>query len=250
MRIKTLIIEDEVNARKALKNMLEFYCPEIEVCGEASSVSEGKALLKKSEAQLVFMDIQLPDGTAFDILKKGVDNSLKIIFITAFDAYALQAIKLSALDYILKPPSPKELIKAVNKVREAIENEELLSMQIETVADNLNDATQNRKIILNVGSKMHIVLIEQIVRAEAKENYSMVTTINNEHILASKSMKELDEMLASCGFFRVHHSHLINLSQIDTYDKAQALCTLRNGDQVPVSTRRREAFLKALETFF
>ncbi len=250
MKIKTLIIEDEDNARQALKNMLEFYCPETEFTGEATDVAGGVKLLRRSEADLVFMDIHLPDGTGFDILKALHKHNFKLIFLTAYDEFALQAIKLSALDYILKPISPAELIRAIAKARESIENEDLLKTQLDTFAENTNSGNLDRKIILNAGSKLHFVEIKNIIRAEAQENFCKVIIKENEKILVSKSMKELEEMLVPSGFFRVHHSHLINLRQIGTFDKSQGEIVLNNKEKVPVSTRRRDSFMKALEVVF
>lgn len=250
MVINTLIVEDEANARQALKNMLEFYCEEVHVKAEATTVAQAIEQLQNHDFQLVFLDIDLPDGKGFEILKKVKHPKFNLVFVTAHDEYALEAIKLSALDYILKPINPKDLIRAINKVQEATENEELIKLQIETCSTNFQEADQEKKIILNAGSKMHFLEIKDIIRAQAQENYSQVVSASNPDILVSKRMKELEEVLVANGFFRVHHSHLINLKQISTYDKSSGEITMQNGDKVPVSTRRKDPFLKALQKLF
>jgi two-component system LytT family response regulator len=247
MKIKTIIIEDELNARKALVNLLEFYCPDIELMGQASNVQEGIKLIQENTPHLLFLDVHLPDGTGFDLIKKANKKTFKIVFVTAHDQYALRAIKMSAMDYLLKPVQPNELRKAVAKVEAAIENEEQLNLQIDTALHNLDRSNQGKKIILNTSENIHVLEINEIVHCEAQDNYAKIYIINKESILIAKPLKELEEMLMTYGFYRIHQSHLINLHFVETYEKkGTGRVRLKTGEVLPVSTRKKDQFLKAL----
>lgn len=249
MKIKTIIVEDEINARKALINMLNFYCKEVEIFGEAKNVKEGIEIIKNNNPDLVLLDVRLPDGTGFDLIEKLKKQEFKLVFITAYNEYALRAIKLSALDYLLKPVKPDELRKAIAKVSEAIENDERLNLNIETCISNIKEQSRNKKIILNTADNIHIVEISKLIRCEASENYSGIFIEGKNKILVARTLKEFEEMLIPYGFFRVHQSHLVNIQYVDTYEKkAGGNALLKDGARVPVSTRRKEGFLKALSS--
>lgn len=248
MRIRTVIIEDEVNARKALENILNFYFKVVEVVGVAGSVAEGADLIKELQPDLLFLDVQLTDGTSFDLIKKIKQQNFKLIFITAHDEYALKAIKLSALDYLLKPVNPGELGKAISKVQEAIEKEEQIDLQLDTIVENAKEANQDKKIILNTASNLFVVEVKNLVRCEASENYTQVFVDGKEKIMMAKTLKEFEEMLSGYGFFRTHQSHLINIQFVEGFDKSNNLAMLKTGEQILVSTRKKESFLKALQT--
>jgi len=248
MAIKTIIVEDEVNARKALVNMLEFYEKDVEIIGQAKNVQEGVELIKSTRPDLVLLDVRLPDGTGFDLISKLKKHNFKLVFVTAYNEYALKAIKLSALDYLLKPVKPNELNRALDKVREAIENEEQLRVKYETAIENFSRPATERKIILNTVESMYVLEVPKIIRCEASENYSSVYAKNKERILLAKTLKDFEEMLVPFGFFRVHQSHLINLQYVDRYEKkGSGRVLLKNGEKIPVSTRRKEGFIRALE---
>ncbi len=250
MKIKTLIIEDEQNARKALENMLTFYCPEVELTGHAATVADGLKLIRKTPPDLLLLDVHLPDGTGFDLVKKIRKKQFKIVFVTAYDQYALKAIKLSALDYLLKPVKPDELRKAITKVQQALEKEEQLSLQIETVLHNLNHSNPRKKLILNTSDKVFVLDIAQLVHCEAQDNYVKIFIRQKEDILIAKTLKELEEMLAPYGFFRIHQSHLVNLNFVEAFEKkGTGRVRLKTGERLPVSTRKKEPFLKALQSF-
>ena len=250
MKIKTLIIEDEQNARKALENMLTFYCPEVELTGHAATVADGLKLIRKTPPDLLLLDVHLPDGTGFDLVKKIRKKQFKIVFVTAYDQYALKAIKLSALDYLLKPVKPDELRKAITKVQQALEKEEQLSLQIETVLHNLNHSNPRKKLILNTSDKVFVLDIAQLVHCEAQDNYVKIFIRQKEDILIAKTLKELEEMLAPYGFFRIHQSHLVNLNFVEAFEKkGTGRVRLKTGERLPVSTRKKELFLKALQSF-
>ncbi len=249
MKIRTIIVEDEVNARKAMENMLDFYFSSIEIVGTAGNVADGVKLIKKELPDLLFLDVHLPDGTGFDLIKKVADLDFNLVFVTAHNEYALKAIKLSALDYILKPVSPKELNSAIIKVQKALENKEQINLQLETCVENVKENNQQKKIILNTSDSVFVVELEKLVRCEASENYTLIIVDGKEKIMMAKTLKEFEEMLSGYGFFRTHQSHLINLNYVETFDKSNNNILLKTGENVVVSTRKKESFLKALQNF-
>lgn len=249
MKIRTVIIEDEINARKALVNILSFYFNSIEIVGMAGSVEKGVKLIKEQQPDLLFLDVHLTDGTSFELIKKIKHHNFKLVFITAHDEYALQAIKLSALDYLLKPINPGELGKAIGRVQEAIEKEEQIDLQLDTIVENVRESNQNKKIILNTSNNLFVVEVKNLVRCEASENYTQVFVDGKEKIMMAKTLKEFEEMLSGYGFFRTHQSHLINVQFVEGFDKSNNLVKLKTGDEIVVSTRKKEHFLKTLQNF-
>ena len=248
MNIRTVIIEDEINARKALENMLSFYCEEINIVGHASSVRDAITLINDTQPNLLMLDVHLTDGTSFELIKKIKKHNIKIVFVTAYDKYALQALKLSALDYLLKPVKPNELRAAIKKVINVIENEEQVNVQLETFVGNLANVNQDKKIILNTNDNIFVIEISKLVHCEANENYTNIFVEEKGKIIISKTLKEFEEMLSLYGFFRIHQSHLINLNYVECYKK-KGVALLKTGESFPVSTRRKEGFVQALKEF-
>ncbi len=249
MKINAVIIEDELNARKALENMLAIYSPDVEVIGTAESVKEGVKLLKEAAPDLVFLDVQLTDGTGFDLLNKISNRNFKLVFTTAHDQYALKAIKLSALDYLLKPLKPKEIRQAVSKVRAALEDEEQLSLQIDTCVHNFNNIDQEKKLILNTSDRIFVVEVKNLVHCEASDNYTDIYILGDKKITTSKTLKTFEELLSAYGFFRIHQSHLINMRYVESVEKkGNGMVLLSTGERLPVSLRKKQLFIQALNS--
>lgn len=247
MEIKAVIIDDEVNARQALKNLLEFYCPEINLIGEADGVHSGIELIGQTNPQLVFLDIRMPDGTGFDLLRRFKKIPFKLIFVTAYDHYAMNAIKLSAVDYLLKPVNPIDLNYALEKAFSQIEMDEQLAQRIETVEENIEQLPKNRKIILNTASNMYVLRLDNIVRFESDENYTKVHLSDKQVIMVTRTLKDFDEMLNDSGFCRVHNSHIVNLNYVASLEKGViGQVVLLDGIKVPISSRRKEHFINRL----
>jgi two-component system, LytTR family, response regulator len=251
MKISAVIIDDELNARKALLNLIELYCPEVNVVGEAIDVAGGLHAISTLNPQLVFLDIKMPDGTGFDLLKRIDHSQFKVVFVTAYDQFAIHAIKMSAVDYLLKPINPKELQESVKKVLEMSMLDDNMKVKLAVLEENLLlSQHQNRKIILNTSSNLHVVSINNIIRCEADENYTRVVTTDEQSIMVSKTLKEFDDLLSPFGFCRVHQSHLVNLQMIISYEKGNSgMILMKNKDKIPVSGRRKEFFIRALELF-
>jgi two-component system LytT family response regulator len=250
MPIKTILVEDEINAQKALLNMLSFYAPDVDVVNVAGSAAEALDSIRKEQPDLVLMDIHLPDGTGINVARKLDKNAPRIVFITAHNEYALQAIKLSALDYLLKPVRPEDLRAAIERVRESLEIEERLQLQLETCIQNMDNEHNGKKIIINTSKRLMVVKFKELIRCESSGNYTYLHLKDKEPILASRTLKEFEEILSPYGFFRAHQSHLLNLEFVESFDKSGAgSAFLSTNEKIPVSTRRKEGFLKAFTSY-
>jgi len=244
--IKVLVIDDEVQARRAIVNMLAFYCKDILVVGEAENVSCGLIAIRKLEPDLVLLDVEMPDGSGFDLLNQLQEIDFSLIFITAHEQYALQAIKFSALDYLLKPLNPADLKEAINKAVKS--RKEDLILKLKAYSENTSETTHiPRKIVLNTATNIYVINTEDILRCEADENYTKIFFLGRDKIIVAKTLKEFDELLNPFGFFRIHQSHIINLAYVDSYLKGLGgYAIMKNKEKVPVSSRRKEMFLKIL----
>ncbi len=244
--IKAIIIDDIEQARITFKKDLEVYAPDVEVIGEANGVVEGAKLLKNIKPDILFLDIQMQDGSGFDLIDVLSEISFKIIFITASDAHAIKAFRYAAIDYLLKPVDPDELINAMNKFRENRINE---NEKYQLLNDSLkNHHKPNERLALHSQDKIHIVNICDILRCESSVNYTEFHFVNDKKLLVSKTLKEFEDLLTDSGFFRVHQSHLVNTKFIKEYVKIEGgHLIMNNGNMIPVSTRKRPEVMKMLE---
>jgi len=234
--IKAIIIEDEYQAREALQKMLHLLTPELEIIGTADSLLPAKELLEQADFDLVFLDIQLKDGTAFDLLAALKDLPKSLVFTTAHSEYAIQAFKVHAIDYLLKPINPEELLMAVNRAvkqaQDQIQLEKLLSEQLTSQVDH--------KIILKTNRSQHIVKTSQIIRLQAEGAYTTFIT-TEKSIFVSKNLKYYEEKLNPHQFLRIHQSHLVNIDAINRVNANHVV--LSNQEEVPFSVRKRGKLL-------
>jgi len=243
--IDAVIIDDVQAARDTLKADLKDYCPQINILGEADGVVSGAKLIKNKKPQVVFLDIQMQDGSGFDLLEILPEVNFNIIFTTASDEFAIRAFRFSALDYLLKPIDPEELTAAVKKL-EAKDQPETENLQV--LRDNLSESRPLKRLALNTLEKIHIAEIENIVRCESNVNYTMFHFNEGKKLLVTKTLKEFDEMLRDHGFIRVHQSHLVNVKYLKEYVKTDGgYLVMKNGAEVPVSTRKKQMVLEAIE---
>lgn len=245
--LKVIIIDDELNAREILKELLAKNCTQAELIGEADSVESGVQLLNELTPDLVLLDINLSDGTGFDLLRQ-IDNiRFKIIFVTAYDKYALNAIKFSALDYLLKPVDQDDFVLSMNRAVQAIENESL-SLKLNAFFNNFKHmATEARKIVLHTTTSVYLMNVQDVVRLQAENNQCKVYMNSGESIFVSKSMKEFDDMLSEYNFARVHKTHMVNLMYAERFDKANKnLLIMKDKSVVPVAVRRKEELLERI----
>lgn len=242
--LKAVIIDDESKSRNTIREMLGRYCTNVNIVGEADGVATALEMMKNVNPDMVFLDIKMNDGTGFDFLKRLPDKDFNLVFTTAYDNYAIQAIRYSALDYLLKPIDPQELKMAVEKARlNSTNNREQLDVLIENTlnTDNL------RKIVFSTSEGMHVIEVDNIIRCEADDYYTRIHIKGRPQIMVSKTLKEVEDMLKGNSFVRNHKSHLVNMSYIDTYVKSGGgYLVMSTGEKIPVSRRKRELMFKAL----
>ncbi len=242
--LTTVVIDDEPKARETIINVLGLGPDNVSVIGEAGDVKSGFDVITKTNPDVVLLDINLPDGTGFDLLKKFNKIAFKIIFITAHEEYAVRAFKFSALDYILKPVTAGNLFSAIEKAKESIQKEET-EIKLSAFLSNLNKI---KKIVLKTAESIHIVNVKDIIRCEADINYTTFHLVNGEKLLVSRPLKEYSEMLEPIGFYRTHQSHLVNLDHILRYDKMDGgHLVLIDESIVPVSSRKKEDLFSLFE---
>jgi len=242
-KIRTVIIDDEEKGRKTLKNFAQKYAPNLSIAGEADDVESGVKLIDAVKPELVFLDIQMPGGTGFDLLGKVAFNGFNLIFCSAYDQFAVKAFRFSAIDYLLKPLDPDVFISAINKLPER--STKVLKRQIEVLTSNRKSGFN--RIALHSFDGISIVNIDEILRCESSANYTTFKLRNQPDILVTKTLKEFDDILTPHHFLRVHKSHLINLAYVTTYLKGDGgWIKMVDGSTVEVSRRKREQVLEAL----
>jgi two-component system LytT family response regulator len=241
--MKAVIIDDLSEAREALKQDIKEYTPQIEILGEADGVLSGAKLVKEQKPDILFLDIQMNDGDGFDLLDIIDREKYKVIFTTSSDSYAIKAFKFSAVDYLLKPIDPDELVSAVEKIDASTVKDENMDVLMET----LKSSNRPKRVVLVTQDRIFVKDIEEIVRCESNINYTWFYLLDGSKILVSKTLKEYDKMLSDHNFYRVHQSHLINATYIKEYVKSDGgYLLMKDGSSVPVSTRRKQEVMDML----
>jgi two-component system LytT family response regulator len=241
MKIRSVIVEDEVAAREALKNYLSKYCPQVEVIGEAQNIKEAVPLLHETRPQLVFLDVEMPFGNAFDVLEACKDLQFETIFVTAFSEYSLKALNQSAAYYLLKPISIEELIVAVNKVQQHIINNELFDRNKIIVENFRETKPEKQQVILPTLEGFEVVKMEDIVRLRGNGNFTDIYLSNGSKKMVCRFLKHFSEILPY-PFMRVHKSHIINSSFVKNYNKG-GFVTLFDHTEIEISSTYKEEFL-------
>lgn len=243
---KALIIDDENRTRELIAKMIDSFGFDIETLPVGENVQSGIQAIDELHPDIVFLDIQMPDGTGFDVLKSVKNKNFEVIFITAHEEFAIKAIKFSALDYLLKPIDPTELRTAVEKAIKAIDDKKEDS-QFEALQHNIQPH-QKRRLVLKTQESVYVVELDEIIRCEADRNYTSFFLVGGKKILVSKTLKEYETLLSSHNFLRVQQSHLINLDYVDRYDKGSGgSVVMKDGSEVPLSPAKRDIFFKILE---
>ena len=239
MKFRTAIVIDDIeNARLSLKKDLEDYCPEIEVIGEADGVIQGAKIIKELNPDIVFLDIHIKEGSGFDILELLPAIDFGLIFTTSSNEHAIKAFRFSAIDYLLKPIDPEELMQAVKKANQTS------TQSIETLKTNMQGG---QKLALNSQDRIQVVNIDEVVRLESSGSYTLFFMEDGEEILVTRTLKEFDQMLEPQGFIRVHQSHLVNLNFIKEFNKSDGgYLILRDKKEVPVASRKKSAVMRVL----
>ena len=246
--IKAVIIDDEPAMQELNSSLLAEYFPEINIMGIADSVETGVRLIQKAEPDLVLLDIEIKGGSGFHVLQQLRPYNFKVVFITAFDNYAIKAIKFSAHDYILKPVNETEFQQAIQGAMELIEKNENTHPQTEVLMDAFHEDVKAKKLVLRASDSMHIIDISNIFFCKSDNSYTTFYFEGNEKIMVSKSLKHYETLLAKHSFFRVHQRFLVNLNNIKKLDKADGgFIIMKNKKEIPVSLRQMKNLVALLE---
>jgi len=240
--IHTVIIDDEAHNISNLSGLIRRHCPEIKIVATATSAVEGIKIINSTKPDLVFLDIQMPDKNGFDMLKSLGSNHFEIIFVTAFDHYAIQAIKFAAIDYLLKPIDIEELKAAVQKVSDKA-NQKKQNPQLENLLQLLENskAKTEHRIALPSVREIRFVKTDDIIRCESSNSYTSFYLVNKEKLMISRPILEYEEILSGYDFIRCHQSHLVNKKFIISWLKSDGdYLLLEDKTQIPVSRQRKE----------
>lgn len=251
--ITALLIDDDSNLRNGMKGLLAMYAPDITILGEADSVKAGIQAIETHNPDVVFLDIQLGDGTGFDILeqvmKKKGKLSSHVVFITAHEEYAVKAFRFSALDYMLKPVDPEDLKKVVEKIKKVLSNNDNYA-HIDLLLENIRKKVDKfRRIALSTSDGIHLFEVSDIIRLESQDNYTKFYIKDHKPVLIAKTLKEYEDMLSEQGFERIHQSHLINLAYLKSYIKKDGgYAVMADNSHLPISQRKKERLQELLKS--
>lgn len=245
--IKAIIIEDEKMSRETLRRLLEKYCPTVEVLAEADGYRKGLEEIRKHPPDVIFLDIQMPDGSGFRLLEEIDEFDFEVIFTTAFDQFAIKAIKYSALDYLLKPIIPDDLVAAIERV-EKKKIEKIRRKNLEASPENyLAQDERSQKIILSTSEMIHVINVDDIIRCESDNYYTYFYFIDGRKLLVSKTLKENEELLSQHNFIRPHKSHLVNIKYIKSYIRQDGgYILMTDGMKIPVSRRKKDKIMEII----
>jgi two-component system LytT family response regulator len=248
MKINTVIIDDDADSRLILRTFIDDFFPDIIVKGEAASVKEGAEQVIKLKPELLLLDISMPDGTAFDLLNQLPEKKFELIFITAYDKFAIEAFKFSAIDYLLKPIAYTSLDEALKKVRQRME-EKYFSRHWMALAHNIQfSGSHDKKLAIATGNGYIFADMKEIVRLESQSNYTHFYFAGGKKLISSHTLGYYEDMLPEDVFFRIHNSHIVNVDFIDRYAKEGVGGTIimKDGTSLGVSQRKKEFVFKKL----
>jgi len=245
--IKTIIIDDDPLVREVISKTIETYCPNVSIIGIAENVKSGVSAINEYEPDLVLLDIKMPDGSGFDLIKHFDKPDFKVIFISGYMEYAIKGYKFGAIDYILKPIDEEALSLAINRADDVIRYEE--KMQFKALEENLNVLNKTDKVILRTSEHIHLINTNAIIRIEADGNYSTFFIEDGRKVIVSRAIKEWEESLIDKGFHRIHKSHIININKLTYFDKTDSGDVIMSDNSVvPVASRKKEMLLNLFES--
>ncbi len=246
--LRAIVVDDIDAIREDNVAMIKASCPNVSVIGQADSVESGVSLIRLLAPDLVFLDVEMPDGTGFDLLQKLKPFHFKVIFITGFEDFAIRAFRFSAIDYLLKPLRSADLVEAVQKAEQSLSND-VLELKFNNLFANLERPKNLQKLVLKTADKIYSVNIQDIVHCESDKNYTTFHFINAPKLIVSTNLKEYDTLLSPYQFFRTHKSHLINMAYFDHFIKSEGgnKIVMKNKTSIPLSVRKKDDFLILLE---
>jgi two-component system, LytTR family, response regulator len=245
-KIKAILIDDELNSLQNLQQKLEGFCPDVSVVAVTQKPEEGIMLIRQHQPDVVFLDIEMPKMSGFRMLEELGEYDFDIIFTTAYNHYSIDAIRISAFDYLVKPIGIEDLQQAVERLSKSLnkQTKEKIDILKKSLSDN---RSQEDKIAISTSEGIEFIPIKNIVHIESKSNYSKIFLTDNKSIMVTKILKDFEEMLLPYNFYRVHNSHLINLNYIQKYIRSQGgHVQLQDGTLIDISRRKKEEFLKLI----
>jgi len=245
-KIKAILIDDELNSLQNLQQKLEGFCPDIAIVAVTQKPEEGLILIRQHQPDVVFLDIEMPKISGFRMLEELGEYDFDIIFTTAYNHYSVDAIRISAFDYLVKPIGIEELQQAVERLSKSLhrQTKEKIDILKKSLSDN---RSQDDKIAISTSEGIEFIPIKNIIHIESKSNYSKIFLMDNKSIMVTKILKDFEEMLLPYNFYRVHNSHLINLNYIQKYVRSQGgHVQLQDGTLIDISRRKKEEFLKMI----
>jgi two-component system LytT family response regulator len=245
--IRTVLVDDERDSIRVLQILLEKYCPQVEVVGTAEGVETALAVIQATRPDLLLLDIEMTQGNAFDLLNQLRPLTFQVIFVTAFDNYAIRAFKYSAVDYLLKPVDIDELVSAIGRVIERSQQRSIID-QMQLFLDNMGTyGLAQQKMAVPTVDGLIFINLREVVRLEAKSAYTQINLENGEAVMATRTIKDYEDILPETLFCRIHNSHIINLQKIEKYHKGRGgYVVLEDGSEIEVASRRRQEFLRRL----
>lgn len=253
--VRAVLIDDEINNTNVLSTFLRHHCPEVTVVGKAISASEAREIIRAEKPDALFLDIHMPGEDGFDLLRSLPERTFAVVFVTAFDKYAINAIKAGALDYLMKPIDIEELIQSVQKLLGYKQQQQSgtwqhYNEQIQSVLDNVKIGTHTlQKISIPLFNGYQLLKVQDIIRCESDNNYTTFYLQSGKPIIVSKSIKEYEELLDSSGFVRVHRSHLINMAHVEKFIREDnGYVIMSDKSTIEVSRRKKEEFIERLQS--
>ncbi|MEA5459887.1 LytTR family DNA-binding domain-containing protein [Arcicella sp. LKC2W] len=245
----TVIIDDEAHARESLSKMLSLNCPEIQILGVASSANEGFEMITKLNPDLIFLDIEMPNGTGFDLLTRFNKPTFKVVFVTGFDQYALNAIKFSALDYLLKPINADELKETVEKAKQQMVNQRGIGDLKNLLSTLQNPRSRKNKLAVPTQQGLEMIEIQEIIHCEAANGYTIIHLQEGKPLMSSRDLKTYQELLEDYDFYRIHDSHLIAHFHVQkVLNEDGGIVVMSSDTKLPIARRRKSDFLEWLKT--
>jgi two-component system LytT family response regulator len=250
-KLKGIVIDDEKNGRDVIKTLVNTYCTDINIVAEASNITEAYASINEFNPDFVLLDIQMPGGNGFELLKKFEKINFDIVFITSYDKYAINAFKFSAIDYLLKPVEIDDLVHAIDKIKQKrLINEKESADKYSYFLNNVSNDDKLRNISLQKGDKVYYLKLTDILYLEAESNYTRIVTINNETFVQSKTLKYYEDLFQdSTLFIRISRSYIINIAHIKSYSKSEpCMLSLRNGFEIEISRRKKTELIALMDS--
>lgn len=246
--LRAIVIDDIESIRKEYISIIKANCPDISVVGQADSVESGIRQIRHLAPDIVFLDVEMQDGTGFDLLQKLKPIDFKVIFITGHEDFAIKAFRFSAIDYLLKPLDPLDLVEAVKKAEDSL-GKAAFDIKLNNLFTNLERPRNLQKLVLRTADRIYSVNIQDIVNCESDKNYTTFNFINAPKLVVSNNLKEYETLLTPHNFFRTHKSHLINMAYFDHFIKADGgnKVVMKNKLTIPLSVRKKDDFLVLLE---